>query len=372
MWVITEAYSIFIKNSTLNHLYPWWVLWYKANIPNTTFCSDWFLTRIWFMSPEDNASWLNHLSEYNIIYLDENEESKDICIHAQGIWLLSNCDRLEFTKNDNIYAGTEVAWLKWSYDKYTIENISIPENRSPEMMHRIPNEEMEDLEVFKTEDWLEYIIKDWKKRYIWKAFKNKDWKSAWLNIDDEIVKREQINSEEQFKAKMILSDEWVSKGLSKYNNIMELFNSTNVSKDKDFQKKFNYFYKIARRPAEFYKAYYTLLEKSKNTPLSFEWILMFFYWKFWKCEKSFASKLLHTINPEMPIRDKFILKNLGLKDSWSDIEKSIKLYEQIKITMEKKISSEEWRMIIQIFDKIYPDTNITDMKKYDFYLWQLR
>lgn len=175
MWVITEAYSIFIKNSTLNHLYPWWVLWYKANIPNTTFCSDWFLTRIWFMSPEDNASWLNHLSEYNIIYLDENEESKDICIHAQGIWLLSNCDRLEFTKNDNIYAGTEVAWLKWSYDKYTIENISIPENRSPEMMHRIPNEEMEDLEVFKTEDWLEYIIKDWKKRYIWKAFKELSW-----------------------------------------------------------------------------------------------------------------------------------------------------------------------------------------------------
>lgn len=372
MWVITEAYSIIIKNSTLNHLYPWWVEWYKISIPNQTYCSDWFITRIWFMSSEDNKAWLEHLSKYNIEYLDENEQSKDICIHSQKSWPLCDCNRLEFTKDNNIYSGTEIAWLKWSKKS----DISIPENRYPEEIHYISEEEHKNLEISSDENWLECASLNGKKVYHWKCFKENnelEVQAVYIENEDWTTSPISLNSEEQFMAKMILSDNLVIKWLSKYKNIMELVNTTDVSKDKDFQKKFNNFYKIHHRTSEFYKAYYDLLEMSKkNISLSFEWILMYLFWKFWKCEKSFASKLLHTINPEMPIWDKFVLKNLWLKDPWPDINKSVELYNEIKKIMIDKLSSEEWRMIVQIFDKLYPDSNITDIKKYDFYLWQLR
>ena len=58
---------------------------------------------------------------------------------------------------------------------------------------------------------------------------------------------------------------------------MRLFHAVDVSKDKDFQKEYNKYYKITHRSDEFYEAYYGLLEYSKNNyTLTFEGVLMYF------------------------------------------------------------------------------------------------
>ena len=162
-------------------------------------------------------------------------------------------------------------------------------------------------------------------------------------------------------------------GLAKYQWIMSHVHETDVSSNAEFQKFYNGFYRMRQRPADFYKTYYAFLEQNKNNlDLTFEEILAYLYEETGSIHASFSSKLLATVNPNMPIWDKFVLQNLGLRTPYyyekDRLQKTVQLYQRICAWY----CSEEAEEKLQIFNELFPNTDISDVKKIDFILWATR
>lgn len=168
----------------------------------------------------------------------------------------------------------------------------------------------------------------------------------------------------------------IGSGLEKYNYIMDRLYKTNTFEDKEFQRKFNAFYRIRQRSPEFYNCYYGLLEDSKAKKVSFEEVIRYIHERLGRIEPSFSSKLVATIDPEKPVWDSFVLKNLGLKPPYySDkdrLNKNILLYDRICDWYENYLQTDEAKKAIELFNKRYPDISITNVKKIDLILWQTR
>ena len=168
----------------------------------------------------------------------------------------------------------------------------------------------------------------------------------------------------------------VEPGLLKYVQIMKKLHETDVSNDLEFQRLFNGYYRIRQRTPEFYHEYYKFLEKNKTNYVSFDLVLNHFYDKFNRLEPSFSSKIAATINPNFPVWDEYVLRNLGLKKpaygSKNRINKMIRLYNDIVEWYVDFLQSYESRNIIKLFDNRYKDNNLTDTKKIDLILWQMR
>jgi len=98
-----------------------------------------------------------------------------------------------------------------------------------------------------------------------------------------------------------------SMGVDKYKQIMEMVRKTDVSSDLEFQRTFNAFYRV-RRNVEWRKAYYDLFEKVKCSSPSFESIIRTMYEATGNIEASFSSKMLATINSDMPIWDRYVIQ----------------------------------------------------------------
>lgn len=165
-------------------------------------------------------------------------------------------------------------------------------------------------------------------------------------------------------------------GLEKYLKIMKLIKVTDVSQNEEFQRLFNGFYRIRQRPKIFYEKYYSFMEKNKDTPLSFEKTLRYIYNELGRMEPSFSSKLVATLNPNMPIWDSIVLKNLNLKAPAyyrkNRLEEMITLYDDIVNYYNHLLDTGTGKLIIELFDQEYPNTVITNVKKVDFVLWQNR
>ena len=162
-------------------------------------------------------------------------------------------------------------------------------------------------------------------------------------------------------------------GLTKYNWIMRRVHESDVSTDAEFQKFYNGFYRMRQRPADFYKAYYAFLEQNKdNAHLTFEDILAYLYKETGAVHASFSSKLLATVNPDMPIWDKFVLQNLGLRTPYhyekDRLQKTSQLYQRICDWYESEQAKEK----LQVFNELFPNVDISDVKKIDFILWATR
>jgi hypothetical protein len=165
-------------------------------------------------------------------------------------------------------------------------------------------------------------------------------------------------------------------GLMKYNEIMNLINKTDVSINKNFQRLYNGFYKMRQREPEFYEEYFKYLEEHKNKDVEFYEVLNHFYMRFNRIEASFSSKLIATINPNQPIIDQYVLKNLNLKKpTYSDrnrLIKTVQVYADVCKGLNEIRESEEGKEIIRQFDEKYPNFSITDIKKIDLVFWQIR
>jgi hypothetical protein len=165
-------------------------------------------------------------------------------------------------------------------------------------------------------------------------------------------------------------------GLEKYLKIMSLVNMEDVTNDKEFQRAFNGFYRVRQRPQVFYDTFYSFMEENKGSAPSFEKTLKYFEKELKRIEPSFSSKLVATINPNLLIWDSVVLDNLQLKPPAyyrkDRIEESIKLYERIVDWYKDYLKDEEGQKMIELFDEEYPNTGITDIKKIDFVIWQIR
>lgn len=170
--------------------------------------------------------------------------------------------------------------------------------------------------------------------------------------------------------------ERVKPGLNKYQRIQGLITKVNVSEDRDFQKSFNGFYRVRQRPVDFYQVFYSYMENAKNGSTSFETTLTHLYKELGRVEASFSSKLVATINPDMPVWDSVVLKNIGLKapayHRKNRIGESIEVYDQLINWYKDFLMTEKAKTIIEQFDATYPEAAITDIKKVDLVLWQIR
>lgn len=167
-----------------------------------------------------------------------------------------------------------------------------------------------------------------------------------------------------------------SMGFDKYKQIMETVRKTDVSTDLDFQRTFNAFYRV-RRNAVWRKAYYDLFEASKDNNPSFESIIGTMYEATGNIEASFSSKMLATINPEMPIWDRYVVQNLSLdikgKTKEDQLKCAVNLYDKMINWYDGFLRTANGRDCIVVFDRVLPGyVWMSDVKKIDFYLWSIR
>jgi len=163
--------------------------------------------------------------------------------------------------------------------------------------------------------------------------------------------------------------------IEKYLFIMDSLQVCDVSQNQEFQKKFNGFYRVRQRPESFYKAYYSYMQAYKNDDISFEDVLTYMHKHTGQIHASFSSKLLATINPNMPVWDSHVLSQLGIKSPGyykkDRFAATVKTYEVLKGWYESYLKTQNARDVIDTFNTIYPTFLITDTKKIDLALWSL-
>lgn len=168
----------------------------------------------------------------------------------------------------------------------------------------------------------------------------------------------------------------LEKGLRKYCWIQDNLHRAGVDQDKEFQTRFNDFYKV-RRNAGWRACYFTLLEHGKTQPVcSFPMILGALREQTGQIEASFASKLIATLDPSQPVIDKFVLTNFGLslpaqyaKDRES---KTATVYQCLCRLYEELLSLPVAQTVRRKFTQAYPWADISNLKMLDLVLWQTR
>ena len=161
----------------------------------------------------------------------------------------------------------------------------------------------------------------------------------------------------------------VSVGLEKYCWLQAALATTDVAHDRAFQTKFNGFYRV-RRSANWQAAFYTLFEQAKSEPHCFADILRALHNATGRAEASFASKLAASIDPERPVIDFFVLKNLGLRLSRAGsvearIARIVQLHDRISRMFSAYLNTDLGRRLITRFEESYPDRHLTPVKMLD-------
>jgi hypothetical protein len=167
----------------------------------------------------------------------------------------------------------------------------------------------------------------------------------------------------------------LERGLDRYLCLQRHVRSCDVSTNVDFQTGFNGFYKV-RRDSHWRSIYFTLMESAKGKRIEFPEVLTEISRTTGRLEASFASKLVATLDPSMPVIDKFVLKNFALQlprhGSQNRELKTIELYHQLCTKYCDFIQSPTGAMIRELFDSRHPNSGVSELKKIDLVLWQIR
>ena len=171
--------------------------------------------------------------------------------------------------------------------------------------------------------------------------------------------------------------EKIQSGIKKYQYLRQQLFATDVSTNQDFQRIFNGFFRMGRRTKAYYSDYYCYLQQHKKTGISFSDALTYLYQKYGRLEMSFVSKMVALVEPTFPIWDSVVTKgHFGIIAPSANVinrlQKGIEKYEQYRYRYGTYMQSDEARKKIVEFDTLFPETDITDVKKLDFILWQER
>ncbi|RYF46595.1 MAG: hypothetical protein EOO39_49540 [Cytophagaceae bacterium] len=171
-------------------------------------------------------------------------------------------------------------------------------------------------------------------------------------------------------------------GLDKYLVIQKHFSALAGQPLKDdltFRTKVNGFYRIRQKPASWYDTFYTLLDESRSTNPDFAIILCQLYDTTKRFEPSFASKLLATIDPQMPVIDSVVLNHLNVKlpvkkaENYQERHNAVcALHSDMSRCYADYLASEQGQRLITKFRQTYPKADISTVKMLDLVLWQTR
>lgn len=171
-----------------------------------------------------------------------------------------------------------------------------------------------------------------------------------------------------------------SRRLSVYALLQSELARIDVAKDDAYQSRFRGYYTLRFRPAAWNDAYFKLLQHEKaNQELSFEHALNRLLSETECVEASFASKLLATVRPEMPVYDRHVRENLFLRAPGSHIparervEIFFRVYAALTETVAWAIRAKEFEALQKGFDDRLPAyCDFTNVKKLDLLAWQHR
>ena len=167
------------------------------------------------------------------------------------------------------------------------------------------------------------------------------------------------------------------RGIAQYLEIMRILPAVNVAENRDFQRKFNHFYRVRQRPAAWYATYYSALERWKNNKPGFAEVLDYLHGALGRYEPSFSSKLVATLDPEQPVWDRFVLEHTGVQSppytARNKLAQAKAAYVGIQAWYREFLASATGRLVVELFDAQVPEHGrVTDLKKVDFVLWQMR
>ena len=101
----------------------------------------------------------------------------------------------------------------------------------------------------------------------------------------------------------------------------------------------------------------------------------YFFKELNRCLPSFSSKLVATLNPSKPVWDSVVLKHFELKPPANNkerLQKILNVYKEIEKKYAGLLASAEGKEMILEFDKKFPSSGITELKKLDLIIWQIR
>ncbi len=170
--------------------------------------------------------------------------------------------------------------------------------------------------------------------------------------------------------------------LSDYNYLQGSLLATNVVEDKNYQRIYKRYYAMDKLGwnSEWDESYFSLLERMKYYDhVLFPVILSDLRDTTGRIETSFGSKLIATINPEMPVYDKWVRENLGLKPPYPAMavkrrrHRFIEIYSELQLKSSEITGDDKFRKLSAGFDQRFPVyKHFTDIKKLDLFLWQAR
>ena len=167
-------------------------------------------------------------------------------------------------------------------------------------------------------------------------------------------------------------------GLEKYAYIINHVNQVNVAENREFQKKFNGFYRVRRNEA-WQEQFYGFFEIAKVQKPSFDEIIEELYHRTGRVEASFSSKMLANIDDGKPIWDSFVLDALGFQNPAPSITKreqlkrKIEIYHKIDKWYREYLKTENAQECIAKFNELLPEYKwISNVKKIDCFLWNMR
>ncbi len=119
------------------------------------------------------------------------------------------------------------------------------------------------------------------------------------------------------------------------------------------------------------------MENSKANLPSFDSTIDYIFAALGRYEPSFSSKLVATLDPNQPVWDQFILRHTDQKPppygTKNRIEMAKVVYRNIQRWYEQYLSTDNGRRLIELFDQEVKDHDrVTNLKKVDFVLWQIR
>ena len=166
-------------------------------------------------------------------------------------------------------------------------------------------------------------------------------------------------------------------GLKKYQYLRQRLFAVNVSADREFQRAFNGFFRMGRRSELFYTDFYRYLEQHKISGVSFSDALTFLYEKHGRLEMSFVSKMVALVDPSYPIWDSIVTKgHFGIVAPYASekdrLQKGIAKYEMYCRQYYTYLETESAKKQLALFETMFPNTDLSEVKKLDFMLWQDR
>lgn len=167
----------------------------------------------------------------------------------------------------------------------------------------------------------------------------------------------------------------VAKGLDQYVWLQANRDSSDLRSNSLFRRRFNHFYRV-RRKKEWQDQFDELLESLKGETVCVPDVFDALYRATGRYEASFASKLLATLDPHMPIIDSVVLKNLQLRlpaaSSKDRVNRIHQLHSSLLSCCRDYLATEDGKYLVKRFRETYVATEVSDIKMLDLVVWQTR